>query len=497
MNAFQGKHRFSDYRITEQDLADVIRGADMLQESGIYDPELIQTIRLTTFDCEYFYVVTHGTHRSAEGIVVDDASASGEIGELLSRVQSQSEHGFKIYRIPHDGAVGSSEEDYEAGAAGFFEKSKSIIDATTFGVVTRPHIWLPIIEKIYPCPHIPPATPYHEVQQGRWDYWQDIFFHEVGHNEQHHCMEIDYDEVGIGGSAEFEAQIRGYIENTHVFSPALAQSLLRHIDGNALSEVYAQMMDRQGARYLESCGVYPKGRLAHRLEALHQRLEAGFEAMVKERGSEEFNLLGLKENERGVFKCHPAGVMWVSILEEQIPDFNQRRNFVQTYLRSRFAEKASVAVPVQREQIELQPLNDQEHQRLSALVEKSGIFPKWYKQMIMQNVGKQHVEYLLSGGVDELKDHCWHLSTFTRISPQPTPELEELAKNQLQHRGNARYLLRMMIQDQIPDVEQRIAFLQSLIDPASHQQDRERPLVAHEVAISTHESKVVKDRASL
>lgn len=133
-------------------------------------PEVINNIRIVTFDSNYLYVITKGTHGSNDKFQVEEISTP--------------DSKFRTYKISHAGNIGRNPADYKGGYGMMLcdEVESTAVEAQKFpykGHIldnTQP-------ESVLVTVQIPPPGPYKKIHQGQYDVLCDLLFHEAGHKQ--------------------------------------------------------------------------------------------------------------------------------------------------------------------------------------------------------------------------------------------------------------------------------------------------------------------------
>jgi hypothetical protein len=86
---------FEHYKIKEKDLRTLYEGIDLVSKSQLVEKEVLENIRVVTYDSEYLYIFTRGEHSSNDKYHIDE-------------VESFSKAGFRIFRIKHSGFIGKT-----------------------------------------------------------------------------------------------------------------------------------------------------------------------------------------------------------------------------------------------------------------------------------------------------------------------------------------------------------------------------------------------------
>ena len=91
------------YEISKEDLDAFWNNAFFIFEYNLLNEETLKGLRIVTFDSKYFYVITSEEHRSRENFIVEELR--------------RDERGLRLYRINHEGRLGTKEDDYRVARA--------------------------------------------------------------------------------------------------------------------------------------------------------------------------------------------------------------------------------------------------------------------------------------------------------------------------------------------------------------------------------------------
>lgn len=305
-------HFFETYQIRPEDLATLQDGYDMVVDSGLVDVSIFDDLRIVTYDSNYFYILTKGEHVSQHGFIVENK-------------ETTNKSGFKLFSIPHHGSIGRKRDDYQTARAWicFDEVEKTQIGGKKFPLFLQDRKLHSVLSAVF----IPAKTAYIKRHRGEdmFPYFEDCIVHEVGHIERRLLDLGDDKPPPAFPSPEQEKRFRDMVETNQKFHVWVKNMILRLISEDSLHEMYAIMIEREAKKRYHPDFISKKdSELAIVLSQLHPFEES-------------------KENARNVWalsvvnnffrESHVNGELLVHVLEEQFPDFAERKAFVQSVLR--------------------------------------------------------------------------------------------------------------------------------------------------------------------
>jgi len=301
---------FEAYKVREIDLQTLQQGIDTLVESRLLEEGILSDIRFVTFDSKTLYILTRGEHAS------NDKFSVGEI-------PSSSKTGFRVFSIPHSGFIGKSKEDYRDARAWLLcdEVETTSVNAKKFpneNQLYEPE--LPQPERILDVVSIPPLEPYNKIQQGRFNYLTDVIFHEAGHIEHRRFKNWQEGEEPVTDfpSEEQKETFLAVIRQTEAFPKWAVSSITESINSSAIQEMYAMLIDREGARRYD----------VQRFNSENQE----FERELADIQDQPTNQEAVERFRQSIQGGHTNARLLVRILEEQFPDIVERKRFVRTVL---------------------------------------------------------------------------------------------------------------------------------------------------------------------
>lgn len=179
---------------------------------------------------------------------------------------------------------------------------------------------LPQPKEILDVVSIPPIGPFNKIHQGRFNYLTDLIFHEVGHIEHRRLENWQEGEAPVKDfpSDEQKEKFLSVIRQTEIFPDWITDLIIQSINRAAIEEMYAMLIDREAARLYDIQSFDTKNR----------QFEEVLTGVQNEPPSQE-----LVEHYKRLLKDrHVTGSLLVRILEEQFPDFGERKKFVRLIL---------------------------------------------------------------------------------------------------------------------------------------------------------------------
>lgn len=308
----QEEQYFETYEIKQTDLEILSQGIDMAAESGLFEEGIFDDIRCITFDAKHFYVFTKGEHATNERFNVEE-------------IPSPSKTGFKIFKIAHSGVVGKTREDYKVASSCFIweEVETTAVNARKFlnpGFLfgENPHP-----KEILDAIKMPPEEPYAKIHHGRFNYLTDCIFHEAGHIE-HYVLErwqAGEETVVNFSSAEQEEKFISTVRKTKLLPEWAVDLIFTGFNQADITGMYAVLIDSEAAKNYDA-RVFDNG-------------NRDFQKMLVDIGGESPNQETIQFFQRFLDEHHGKGIVLVKILEEQFPDFQERKRFVRSVLEHR------------------------------------------------------------------------------------------------------------------------------------------------------------------
>lgn len=301
---------FENYEIKDSDLETLGQDIDQLADSRLIEDGVLQELRFVTYDSKYLYVFTRGEHASNERFHVEE-------------LPSTSTSGLRIFKIPHSGSIGKTRDDYRGASAWLIRDE---VETTTVGaqkfpnqnILDEPDLLQP--EMILDVAQIAPIEPYNKIQKGRFNYLTDMVFHEAGHIEQRRLQDwqIGNPLVGDFPSEKQKDKFVSVVRGTSILPDKFKDLVIQNINEGALSEMYAMVIDGEGAKIHDPVR-HDVGKTQNR--ALMNALAS---EPVEERILEKFT--------RCIGGRHYTGQLLMHILEDRFPDFAGRKQFVRECL---------------------------------------------------------------------------------------------------------------------------------------------------------------------
>lgn len=302
---------FETYELKENDIKTLSAGVDLIDSSNLFERGVRDILRYVTYDSYNYYVVTRGEHGSTEEYSVEELPFPGTTD-------------YHMFKIPHAGNVGSKRRDYIGAHAWLLTdelehtapESAKFPNETVLYQEYMPNVPQP--DKILDVISLPPQEPYHKIQQGAYNYLTDVMFHEVGHIEHRRLLNWQHGEAALEAfpSTKQREKLETVIHRSNLLPKWLTNLLLQHTDKGAVSEMYAMMIDREAEqkhdpkRYKQENEQFDRWRTK-----LTQELDPDLDSDL----THELTKSG-----------HFAGRLLVRILEEQLPDFTERKEFVRS-----------------------------------------------------------------------------------------------------------------------------------------------------------------------
>jgi len=301
---------FEFYEVKEGDLEALQQGIDTLAESKLIEEGILDDIRFVTYDSKYFYVFTNGRHAANEKFAVEE-------------IPSSSKTGFKIFKIMHSGFVGKIKEDYRGARAWLLcdEIETTSVNAKKFpneNVLYEPD--LPQPKEILDVISMAPIEPYNRIQQGRYNYLTDVIFHEAGHIEHRRLKNW---QEGQEPSEEFHSEEQkekflSIIRQTKIFPAWITNLIIENVGKYAINEMYPMLIDREGAKRYDIQKFY------------NENIE--FQKILADIRDKSKNQEVVERLKKLLKSGHTTGRLLVRVLEEQFPDFSDRKKFVRSVL---------------------------------------------------------------------------------------------------------------------------------------------------------------------
>jgi hypothetical protein len=301
---------FENYQIQPGDLETLGRDIDELVESELVDASVLDEVRYVTHDSGFLYVFTRGQHEPNDRFKVEE-------------LPSASTTGFKIFKIPHSGFIGKKREDYIGATAWLLcdEVESTAVNARKFpneNVLYQPELSQP--DHVLDVISISPFTAYKKAQTGPYNYKTDMVFHEAGHIEQRRFENWQIGEPNISifpTGAQREKFLAG-LRRAICFPSGLTDELAPELTVRAIAEMYAMLIDREGAKHFDPVHYGVQGT---RDKALAVQIQ----------GQSLQELFG-KKGKTWPPGPHFIGALLVSMLESVFPDFADRKKFVRDCL---------------------------------------------------------------------------------------------------------------------------------------------------------------------
>lgn len=309
---------FENYEVKPNDLEVLGNDIDELAASQLVEEDVLKEIRYVTYDSKYLYVFTRGEHASNEQFQVEELA-------------SASTSGLRIFKIQQSGHIGKTRDDYTGAKAWLLcdEVETTAVGARKFPNENtlreperpdQPEMILDVVQ-------IAPLEAWNKIQKGQFNYKTDMVFHEAGHIEQRRLEEWQLGNPILEDFPSEEAKSRflRVVQETNVLPDKHKDLVIQNINRTALAEMYAMVIDSEGAKKHDPVG-YGTGKTQNRTL---------------------MNALATEPVEEGVLKeftwClgqqHFTGHLLVHVLEDRFPDFAERKQFARDCLDPKLAEK--------------------------------------------------------------------------------------------------------------------------------------------------------------
>lgn len=306
-----GADSFENYEIQRGDLETLAHDIDALAESELLEEGILDELRFVTYDSQYLYVFTRGEHRSNEAFTVEE-------------LPNRSKTGFRTFKIPNPGTYGKKTEDYRGARASLY------CDELESTAVDKPEgSALPVVS-------MAPFGPYQKLQKKGSNYITDVVFHEAGHIEHG-----DF-EAGHRGEAdppfpteEQKMKFLSAIQSSKLFPEWMKAKLIKKMSEEepreeemeygyeetifgTICEMYAMLIDREGKKRYDVVGF--------------TREDTKFSSMMQDLWIDPPDPEELGKFEASLRWAHPIARLLVRVLEEQFPDFKERKKFLRSVL---------------------------------------------------------------------------------------------------------------------------------------------------------------------
>lgn len=297
---------FENYEATNEDLEFISDEMNLLVKSGLFETGVLDEIRVVTYDSKNLYIFTKGEHISTDQFEVEEIILSDKAN-------------FRLFRIPHSGFFGRNKTDYQEAQAWLVrdEIEKTAINAKKFpneNVLYEPGIPQP--KQILDVVSLPPQKAFERLNTGRYDYVTDVLFHEVGHIEHRRLKDWQEGEVSVYvfPSQKQEMEFKAVLEKSQVFSKEILFKIIASINKGSINEMYAMVIDREATRRY------------HPQKVENEDIEFNNNLFRISADGGDFPIGDFLAN------AHSAAKILVRILEEQIPEFVTRKEFVRKVL---------------------------------------------------------------------------------------------------------------------------------------------------------------------
>lgn len=219
------------YELSERDLKGIMDEIIAAKDSGILDPSIFPGLRFTTSDLKNWYVITDGKHISRDGIHVEEMNVDHSSGLRVFKIprtdlalsKDPEERREKIYEIMLCGKGGiQGEVVYETADV----KENEEVDGL----------------------YLPSPLVHEKYNSDSYDYTTDLMFHELGHKQQHKLAPMDEDNPF--GSPEKREIFISAIMQSGALPDELLSIIAGAVNGSAMSEMCAMMVDREAKRRL-------------------------------------------------------------------------------------------------------------------------------------------------------------------------------------------------------------------------------------------------------
>lgn len=301
---------FENYEIKASDLETLGQDIDQLADSRLVEDGVLQELRFVTYDSKYLYVFTRGEHASNDRFQVEE-------------LPSTSTSGLRIFKIPNPGIYGKKKADYRGARSWLLcdEIETTAVGAQKFPNENRLYQpGLPQPERILDVVSMAPFEGFSKAKKKNCNYKTDVVFHEAGHIEHRRIQDwqIGDDFTGTFPSEAQKKQFLSVVQATNLFPEAIKALVLPHINHGAISEMYAMLIDREGAKLYDP--IKYETEHAQHLTLMNTLASDSVDEMV----CEEFTSSLQGE--------HYTGRLLVRILEDRFPDFTERKQFVRECL---------------------------------------------------------------------------------------------------------------------------------------------------------------------
>lgn len=304
---------FEHYEATDTDINTLLADINTLAESELVDTDVLDQMRFVTFDAHYLYVCTKGDHTSNERFSVTKLNVSNASG-------------FQCYKIRHSGVIGIRPRDYRGARAWLLCDELETTAVGARKTVNHKRFFDPELthpDRILDVVSMAPVGPYTKIHNGRFNYLTDVVFHEAGHIEHRHVIQWETEESTrhVFPTDAQKQRFVSHIQETRLLPEWVIEELVNHIDIGSISEMYAMLIDREGAKRYDS--------------SRYAQDNSEFESFRAHISGISPNDSLKEEVQKYLASCHNTGRLLVRVLEEQFPAFDSRKNFVRSVLRRR------------------------------------------------------------------------------------------------------------------------------------------------------------------
>lgn len=298
---------FESYEINHEDFEVVTEETEQLFKSSLLEPETLKNLRVTFFDSKNFYILTNGGHKSSETVEVEELPIT-------------SKADLRMYKVPHGEEFGKDVKDYKGGHAWFESPeleetavgAEKVLNPKTRSADTK----TPILKTIL----LPPPSPFERLHGNRYDYKTDLLFHEAAHIEE--MLIRDWPNKGEILPFPREKDLQEFsriVESSAFIPPTVSGEIMKKFDRATLGEMYAMLVDREAKR-----------------QYIPQQIRRDDEEFDK--NLEQFAKLGTEKSKDKVSEAldssHKKGYILARILEKQIPDYKERKNWIRKLMVS-------------------------------------------------------------------------------------------------------------------------------------------------------------------
>jgi hypothetical protein len=300
---------FEEYRVQESDLDTLQDGVDLLAGSGLIEEGVLDDIRFVTYDGRSLFVVTRGLHVSTEEFAVEE-------------LPSKSESGFRVFKTAHSEIVGQDRGDYKGAYAWLLceELETTAVGANKYpneNVILQPE--LPQPSEILDVVRMAPFEPYTRIHEGdEFNYLTDVIFHEAGHIE-HRRLEAwqeGEDEVQIFPSNKQKEEFLSVVYRNKIFSSWVTDIIVESIHKGTINEMYAMLIDREAAKRFDT----------KRFDEDNK----AFKKALNDIPESDTDKVGVERLKKWLESGHITGRWLIRILEDELPDFDDRKEFVRS-----------------------------------------------------------------------------------------------------------------------------------------------------------------------